>query len=61
MNLTEKPLVMAVILVLGLGGNYLSSKLGFTIGIPINESVSISGLSFAALVGIILNAILNRK
>lgn len=54
-------LVMAVILVLGLGGDYLSAKLGFTIGIPINESVNISGLSFAALVGIILNAILNRK
>ncbi len=54
-------LVMAVILVLGLGSDYLSTKLGFTIGIPINESVQISGLSFAALVGIILNAILNRK
>jgi len=52
---------MAVILILGLGGNYLSSKLGFTIGIPINESVSITGLSFAAIVGIVLNAILNRK
>ena len=54
-------IVMSTILILGLGGDYLSSKLGFTIGIPINESVKISGLSFAALVGIIVNAVLNRK
>ncbi len=53
--------VMTTILVLGLGSDYLSSKLGFTIGIPLNETVNISGLSFAALVGIIINAILNRK
>ncbi len=53
-------LIMVTILVLGLGGEYLSGKLGFTIGIPINESVQITGLSFAALVGIILNAVLNR-
>lgn len=57
----KNTIVMAVILILGLGGNYLSSKLGFTIGIPINESVSITGLSFAAIVGIVLNSILNRK
>lgn len=54
-------IIMTAILVLGLGGKYLSAKLGFTVGIPINESVAIEGLSFAALVGIILNAILNRK
>lgn len=54
-------LVMITILVLGLFGNLLSAKLGFTIGIPITKSISISGLSFAALVGILLNAILNRK
>lgn len=51
--------IMGTILILGLGGNYLSNILGFTVGIPINESVQISGLSFAALVGIILNFILN--
>ncbi|WP_353097564.1 uracil-xanthine permease family protein [Tissierella praeacuta] len=54
-------LVMSTILVLGLGGEYLSSKLGIIIGIPINENVAISGLSFAALVGIVINAVLNRK
>ncbi|MBU5311925.1 uracil-xanthine permease family protein [Tissierella carlieri] len=53
--------VMAIILILGLGGNYLSETLGFTVGIPINQSVQITGLSFAALVGIIINAVLNRK
>ncbi|MCQ4924578.1 uracil-xanthine permease family protein [Tissierella carlieri] len=53
--------VMAIILILGLGGNYLSEILGFTVGIPINQSVQITGLSFAALVGIIINAVLNRK
>lgn len=54
-------LVMGSVLILGLGSDLISSKLGFIIGIPINESVQITGLSFAALVGIILNAVLNRK
>lgn len=52
-------IVMMTILILGLGGDYISSTLGITIGIPINESVQISGLSFAALVGIGLNFVLN--
>ncbi|MCK9445121.1 MAG: uracil-xanthine permease family protein [Tissierellaceae bacterium] len=52
--------VMATILVLGLGGEFLSAKFGFIIGIPINESVQVTGLSFAALVGIIINRILNK-
>lgn len=51
-------IVMSTILILGLGSSYLESLLGFPIGIPINEAVSISGLSFAALVGILLNAVL---
>ncbi len=41
-------LVMATILIIGLGG----------FGIQINESVSLSGLSFAAIVGITLNLVL---
>lgn len=52
-------IVMMTILILGLGGDYISSTFGITIGIPINESVQISGLSFAALVGIGLNFVLN--
>lgn len=53
--------VMATIIVLGMFSGQLSNLLGFTVGIPINETVQITGLSFAALVGIILNAVLNRK
>ena len=53
--------VMVTILILGLGSGFIEKKLGITIGIPINETVKISGLSFAALAGIILNAILNKK
>ncbi len=54
-------IVMGTILILGLGSGIIESKFGITIGIPINETVKISGLSFAAIVGIILNAVLNRK
>ena len=53
--------VMATILILGLFSVQLESILGFTVGIPINETISISGLSFAALVGIILNLVLNIR
>ena len=54
-------IVMGSILVLGLGGEYIGSKLGITIGIPLDKTgdVAISGLSFAALVGIVLNSILS--
>lgn len=50
--------IMLSILILGLGGEYIGSKLGITLGIPVpGTSVSITGLSFAALVGIGLNAL----
>ena len=48
-------IVMALILFIGLSPTYL----GFTIGIPVTSSVSISGLSLAALVGVIANLALN--
>ncbi len=54
-------IIMGTILILGLGSEIIQSKFGIRIGIPINETVEISGLSFAAIVGIILNAVLNRK
>ena len=54
-------LVMGTILVLGLLSSQLSSILGFTVGIPITETVSITGLSFAALAGILVNALLNNR
>ncbi len=54
-------IVMATILILGLGSGIIEKKFGVTIGIPVTETVKISGLSFAAIVGIALNAVLNRK
>ncbi len=57
----KNSIVMVTILILGLASNFISSKLGITIGIPITETVSISGLSFAAIVGIALNLLLNIK
>lgn len=52
-------IVMGSILVIGLGGDYLGQLLNMNIGIQLNETVSISGLSFAAIVGISLNLIIN--
>ena len=52
-------IIIATILMIGLGTTYLDGK-GISIGIPITESVKITGLSLAAIVGIILNRILNR-
>jgi len=50
--------VMGVILFLGLYGTYFQKYTGINISIPITESVSIGGLSLAALVGVILNIVL---
>jgi len=53
-------IVMFVILLLGFGGSYIQSFTGITLGIPITSSITISGLSFAAIVGVALNFVLNR-
>lgn len=51
-------IIMGSILILGLGGEYIGSKIGITIGIPVpGTDVTITGLSFAALVGILLNGV----
>ncbi|SDK75907.1 uracil permease [Natronincola ferrireducens] len=52
--------IMATILILGLGSGYIETYLGISIGIPITELVKIEGLSLAAIVGVVLNAVLNR-
>ena len=52
-------LVMFVVLLLGLWGSYFQDMTGINIGIKINETVSITGLSLAALAGVVLNAILS--
>ncbi len=54
-------IIMGTILFIGLGSSYINSNFGINIGIKLNESVSISGLSLAAIMGIILNFVLNRK
>ncbi|WP_129600170.1 uracil-xanthine permease family protein [Anaerophilus nitritogenes] len=51
--------VMASILILGLGSSYIEKQFGISIGIPITNTVKISGLSFAAIVGVLLNMKLN--
>lgn len=51
-------IVMGSILVIGLGSDYLGQLLNMNIGIRISETVSITGLSFAAIVGISLNIVL---
>ena len=50
---------MAVILIIGFGGKILEDYFGIVIGIKITDTVTMSGLSFAAIVGVILNLILN--
>ena len=52
-------IVMGSILIIGLGGDYLGQLLNMNIGISLNETVSISGLSFAAIVGISLNVLIS--
>ncbi|WP_138207788.1 uracil-xanthine permease family protein [Haloimpatiens lingqiaonensis] len=51
--------IMVVILVLGFGSGIIEKRFGITLGIPVTETVKISGLSFAAIVGVVLNAMLN--
>lgn len=53
--------VIVVMLVVGLGTIYLQKFTGIIIGIPVGNGIKLSGLSLAAIVGIILNAIVNRK
>jgi uracil permease len=54
-------IVMAVMLFLGLCSTFIEKQFGFTLGIPVTDTVKITGLSFAAIVGVVLNTILNRK
>ena len=48
-------LVMAAVIIIGLGPH-----VGLNLAIPISHTVSISGLSLAAIVGVVLNLILQR-
>ncbi len=53
-------IVMLIILFLGLGSGIIEKNFDITIGIPVTKTVKITGLSFAAIVGVVVNAILNR-
>lgn len=53
-------IIIATIMVIGLGTTYLSNR-GIVIGIPVTKTVTITGLSLAAIVGIILNRVLNKE
>ena len=52
--------IIGSILLLGLGTSYVETYTGIVIGIPVTEGVQITGLSLAAIVGVALNAFLNR-
>lgn len=49
-------IIMLLVLLIGLSGNF-----GWNIGIPLTENVSISGLSLAALIGVVINKVLYFK
>ena len=49
-------IIMGTILLIGLSGNIF----GTAIGIKITDAVSISGLSLASIVGVLLNVIISK-
>lgn len=54
-------IIMATILILGLGAGFIEKHTGIYVGIALSETVQIQGLSFAAIIGVVLNIIFNRK
>ncbi|MCH4887608.1 uracil-xanthine permease [Acidaminobacter sp. JC074] len=52
-------IVMVVMLTIGLGTSYLSKYAGITIGVKLTETVMLTGLSLAAISGVVLNLVLN--
>ncbi len=53
--------IISAIIIIGLGTTNLEKYTGISIGIPVGASVKITGVSLAALVGVILNMIFNFK
>ena len=54
-------IIIATVLIIGLGTSYLSTFAGIEIGIPLSQTSSLTGLSLAAIVGVILNRVLNSS
>lgn len=52
-------LVMATMLIIGLGTGYLNYYFGITLGIKITDNVMFTGLSLAAVSGVVLNLVLS--
>lgn len=57
----KNTIIIVTVILLGLGTTYLERFTGISLGIPVTESVKISGLSLAAIVGVLINIVLNRK
>ncbi|NFI03245.1 uracil-xanthine permease [Clostridium botulinum] len=56
----KNAIIVVTILVIGFLGTFIEKRFGILVGIRINDAVSISGLSFAAIVGVLLNLVLNK-
>src|SRR3712207_3737347 len=54
-------IVIATIIIVGLGTSYIEKFAGVTLGIPVTSGVKITGLSLAAIIGVILNIIINKQ
>ncbi|KEH97289.1 uracil-xanthine permease family protein [Clostridium massiliodielmoense] len=54
-------IVIATIIIIGLGTSYVEKFTGVTLGISVTEGVKITGLSLAAIAGVLLNIIINKK
>ncbi|WP_420888738.1 hypothetical protein [Clostridium haemolyticum] len=52
---------MITIIIIGLGTSYVEKFTGITLGITITSGVKITGLSLAAIAGVLLNTIINKK
>lgn len=58
---TKEIIILATILIIGLGSPYIEKYTGISLAISITDTINLSGLSLAALVGIVMNAVLCRK
>lgn len=54
-------IVMGSIIIIGLGTSYLQKYFGIDLGIPVGQVAKITGLSLAAIVGLVLNIVLNKN
>lgn len=57
---TKNIIIISSVIIIGLGTTYLEKYAGISLGVPVTENVKISGLSLAAIVGVALNAVLDR-